>query len=301
MDFSRFALLPVVLLAQLVPLPLAGLAVAKPVTLPHSAPVPEQTNRPDEKSGAKPGEQSDTPPVPQPRPDDSAGQPTSPADAPLPSKKPEADLDTNDADKDAAKPTKPLTDPRSTTAAADKMPDEELTCRKSLNALGVVFEDRKAEFDAAAGCSLPYPISAKSLGPSIGLAPEALMNCQMAEAAARFMKDVVSPAAKAHLDSQVKSINQASAYVCRPRHNGQKMSEHAFGNALDIASFTLQDDTVVKVGAALPEKQAKFLDDIRKQACGPFKTVLGPGSDADHAEHLHFDLEPRRNGGTFCQ
>ncbi|TIQ63130.1 MAG: extensin family protein, partial [Mesorhizobium sp.] len=36
-------------------------------------------------------------------------------------------------------------------------------------------------------------------------------------------------------------------------------------------------------------------------ACGPFKTVLGPGSDADHSLHLHLDLAPRRNGGTFCQ
>jgi hypothetical protein len=48
-------------------------------------------------------------------------------------------------------------------------------------------------------------------------------------------------------------------------------------------------------------KAAKFLGAIRKAACGPFKTVLGPGSDADHALHFHFDLAPRRNGGTFCQ
>jgi hypothetical protein len=40
---------------------------------------------------------------------------------------------------------------------------------------------------------------------------------------------------------------------------------------------------------------------VRKAACGPFKTVLGPGSDADHALHFHFDLAPRRHGGTFCQ
>ncbi|RVC58123.1 extensin family protein, partial [Mesorhizobium sp. M00.F.Ca.ET.038.03.1.1] len=35
--------------------------------------------------------------------------------------------------------------------------------------------------------------------------------------------------------------------------------------------------------------------------CGQFKTGLGPGSDAEHALHFHFDLEPRRNGSTFCQ
>jgi hypothetical protein len=55
------------------------------------------------------------------------------------------------------------------------------------------------------------------------------------------------------------------------------------------------------VKADAPEAEAKFLDALRKAACGPFKTVLGPGSDADHALHFHFDLAPRRHGGTFCQ
>ncbi len=292
MDFSRFAWLLIVLIAQLLPLP--GLAAAKPVTLPHSAPVPEQGNRPAEQKD----DETDTPPVPQPRPDDNAGKPTAPADAPLPSEKPEAGADDDAA---PAKPTKPPADPRSATMAAETMPEEELACRKRLNALGVMFEDRKAEHDADAGCALPYPVSVKSLGSSVDLAPEALMNCQMAEAAAHFTKEIISPAAKAELGSPLKSVAQASAYVCRPRHNGQKMSEHAFGNALDIAGFTLQDGSTVEVGPAPGEKQAKFLEAVRKNACGPFKTVLGPGSDADHARHLHFDLEPRRNGGTFCQ
>lgn len=293
MGFSRLAWLPIVLM-----LPLTGLAMAKPVVLPHSAPVPQQSNRPDEKSGTQPSDEADTPPVPQPRPDDNSAKPIAPADAPLPSQKPEVGADDDAA---PAKPTKPLADPRSATTAAETMPEEELACRKRLNALGVAFEDRKAEHDAEAGCALAYPVSVKSLGASVDLAPEALMNCQMAEAAARFIKDTIAPAAKAELGSPLKSIAQASAYVCRPRHNGQKMSEHAFGNALDIASFSLQDGSTVEVGPSLGEKQAKFLDAVRKKACGPFKTVLGPGSDADHANHLHFDLEPRRNGGTFCQ
>lgn len=294
MDFSRFSLLPILLCAQLSPLPLTGSATAKPVTLPQSAPVPEQSARPGEQASG----QADTPPVPQPRPDHTADRPVAPADTPLPSEKPKGEAE---KDKAPAKPAKPLADPRSANKAAETMPEEELECRKRLNALGVVFEDRKAEHDAGAGCALPYPVSVKSLGVSVELAPQALMNCQMAEAAARFIKDAISPAATAELGSPLKSIAQASAYVCRPRHNGQKMSEHAFGNALDIASFTLQDGSIVEVGPAPGQKQAKFLDAVRKKACGPFKTVLGPGSDADHARHLHLDLEPRRNGGTFCQ
>jgi hypothetical protein len=194
-----------------------------------------------------------------------------------------------------------LPDPRSADMPADTMPAQEIACRERLKALGVEFEEHKAERDAQIGCSIPYPIIVKTLGKSIGISPGTELNCPMAEATARFMADIVQPMAKAELGADLKSVNQASAFVCRPRNGTHKLSEHAFGNALDIASFTLSDDRKIEVGPAPPEKDAKFLDAVRKAACGPFKTVLGPGADADHAMHFHFDLEPRGHGGTFCQ
>ncbi len=106
---------------------------------------------------------------------------------------------------------------------------------------------------------------------------------------------------QAEFGQTLKSVSHASAYVCRPRNGTRKLSEHAFGNALDIASFTLSDGTMVAVELRPDEKPAIFLGKLRKAACGPFKTVLGPGSDPDHALHFHLDLAPRRHGGTFCQ
>ena len=104
------------------------------------------------------------------------------------------------------------------------------------------------------------------------------MNCATAEAAARFAQDVVSPAAQQVFGQTLKSITHASAYVCRPRNGTQKLSEHAFGNALDIASFTLSDGTTVAVELTpAPKSTALFLGKVRSAACGPFKTVLGPG------------------------
>lgn len=167
--------------------------------------------------------------------------------------------------------------------------------------MGVDFEEHKAEHDQAIGCSIPYPITLRTLGKSVTIAPATELNCAMAEASARFVADVIQSAAKAEFGADLKSIGQASAFVCRPRHNGGKLSEHAFGNALDITSFTLSDGKKIEVGPAPPEKEGKFLNAVRKAACGPFKTVLGPGSDADHSLHFHLDLEPRRHGGTFCQ
>jgi hypothetical protein len=178
---------------------------------------------------------------------------------------------------------------------------EERLCRDDLLTLGVDFERHDALADPANGCFVTNPVTIRSLGKTIKLVPEAILNCDMARATARFMQDVVAPAAKAGLGSELTSINHASAYVCRPRHGTTKLSEHGLGNAIDIASFGLADGRRIDVKAGAEEKIAEFLDTVRKAACGPFKTVLGPGSDSDHALHFHLDLEKRRSGSTFCQ
>ncbi|MFD2053406.1 extensin family protein [Mesorhizobium calcicola] len=240
---------------------------------------------------------------------DTESEPGPPAIAPTPPQKP-ADAEPGieppavapqPPQKPADAGEKMLPDPRSADLPDDKMPEAEVACRERLKTLGVEFEAHKAESNPEIGCSLPYPIMLKTLGKSIGIAPGTELDCPMAEAAARFAANVIQPAAKAEFGADLKSIGQASAFVCRPRHGTRKLSEHAFGNALDIASFTLSDGKKIEVGPAPPEKDAKFLDAVRKAACGPFKTVLGPGADPDHALHFHLDLEPRRHGGTFCQ
>jgi hypothetical protein len=256
---------------------------------------PKWDARPPRSKGAQSESQTesepqtpDVVPTPPQKPTELESEP--PETAPQPPEKPESPGE-----------EKMLPDPRSAEMPADNMPAEEIACRERLKALGVEFEEHKAEHDPEIGCSIPYPVVIRTLGKSIGIDSGAELNCPMAEAAARFVVDVVQPTAKAELGADLKSINQASAFVCRPRNGTRKLSEHAFGNALDIASFTLSDGRKIEVGPAPPDKDAKFLDAVRKAACGPFKTVLGPGADPDHALHFHFDLEPRRHGGTFCQ
>ena len=237
-------------------------------------------------------------------------EPEPPADVPTPTPKPDiAEPETQPPDVAPQPPPKPadaddkkmLPDPRSADRPGEKMPAEEVACRERLKGLGVEFEEHKAESNPEIGCSIPYPLVLKSLGKSIAIAPGTELNCPMAEAAARFAAGVIQPAAKAEFGADLKSIGQESAFVCRPRHGTRKLSEHAFGNALDIGTFTLSDGRKIEISPSPPEKDAKFLNAVRKAACGPFKTVLGPGAAADHALHFHLDLEPRRHGGTFCQ
>ena len=297
LTFPGFCKLALPLVAAMV---LAGTAVAKAPKLPETAPVPEL-----KQSASTPESGPADIPIPEPRPTDAPGtSPEPPAVAPKPAENPAEAEPPASAPKLPGNPPQERTvspDPRSASVPAAEMPEEELACRRRLKSMGVDFEEHKAEHDAEVGCSIPYPIALKTLGKSIAIGPEAELNCAMAEAAARFATDVIEPAAKARFGTDLKSIGQASAFVCRPRHGGGKMSEHAFGNALDIANFTLADGRKIEVGPAPPEQDEQFLDAVRKAACGPFKTVLGPGSDADHSLHLHLDLEPRRHGGTFCQ
>jgi hypothetical protein len=78
----------------------------------------------------------------------------------------------------------------------------------------------------------------------------------------------------------------------RPNEAAGTLSEHAKGNALDIAALALSDGRRVAVRPAdrpAPDVTA-FLVAVRTTACDYFLTVLGPGSDGAHAAHLHLDL-----------
>jgi len=44
-----------------------------------------------------------------------------------------------------------------------------------------------------------------------------------------------------------------------------------------------------------------FLRGVRQAACGPFKTVLGPGADEFHTDHFHLDMARRRSDSAYCR
>ena len=272
--------------------------------LPRKMPVPAELG--SEPPGAKEEaakareevpEDTDTPlrpPVPEPKPDGPAQPRAVPTAVPVPSPSPNAEAPPE-------KPDQPDTGAATAPTLKPELPSaEELACRTRLTVMGAEFKEGKPSPDRN-GCYMPFPIEVSRLTVQIGINAPVTVNCAMAESAGRFLRDVASPAANAEFGSPLKSIAQASGFVCRPRNGTTKLSEHAFGNALDIASFTLGNGTAIAVEPAPPAKNEKYLRAVRNAACGPFKTVLGPGSDADHALHFHFDLAQRRNGGTFCQ
>lgn len=139
------------------------------------------------------------------------------------------------------------------------------------------------------------------------LKPEATLGCPMVAWTDDWVAGAVQPAALAWFGQGVKEIRTAGSYACRRRnHNANaRLSEHAFGNAIDVMSFVMTDGYVVTVkgGWRGSEQEQGFLRDVFHGACQRFKTVLGPGSDALHYDHFHLDLAHHDARGTrrYCK
>ena len=117
----------------------------------------------------------------------------------------------------------------------------------------------------------------------------------------------VQPAAQARFGQRVARINLMGSYACRGMNNqsGAQLSEHSFGNALDIGGFTLEDGrkiTLVQDWWRGDEQARAFLMDVHRGSCGHFTTVLSPGSNAFHYNHIHVDLAMHgRAGRHICK
>jgi Extensin-like protein C-terminus len=143
------------------------------------------------------------------------------------------------------------------------------------------------------------------LGSPVGVAPAATLACPLVAALDQWMANGVQPAARRWFGQPVVEIKQISAYSCRSMNSqrGAPISEHAFGNALDVAAFTLADGRKITVRDGwhgTPEERA-FLHDVHASACRLFATVLAPGSNAFHYDHMHVDLAHHASGRTICE
>lgn len=282
------------------------MAVACLAALPQAAAaetVPRPTPRPA--APAASGE----PPIPRSRPSE-AGAETPAAAIPVPQLRPAS----TDVGKDrgtaggSADPQTPSTDgwPADAIAAA----------RAQCKALLAGLDIRYAPVDAIGqqgGCGAPAPIEVSAVA-GVRLVPPATQTCAMAAALVAWVGDDVQPAAKKRLGTEVTEIRTATSYACRRRNNGSsgKMSEHSKANALDMSGFTFAQKAGVTVGgkdnwgdgllgAIGLSKGGSFLEDIRKDACAHFTTVLGPGSDPFHGDHFHVDVLQRKGDYRICQ
>lgn len=152
-------------------------------------------------------------------------------------------------------------------------------------------------------CGVAEPVSLVSVS-GVALSGKAEVNCETARAFADWMARGARPAALKHAGSPLVAVRPVASYVCRSRNRqaGAPLSEHAKGNAIDVAEFVLADGRRfdVRTGWNGGGRGQAFIREAWRSACGPFGTVLGPASDRFHRDHFHFDIARHRNG-NYCR
>jgi hypothetical protein len=134
----------------------------------------------------------------------------------------------------------------------------------------------------------------------VPLKPGGTMRCTMATAIADWIRTDMAPLATG-LGTKLSEIDNFDSFDCRGRNRvvGAKMSEHGRANALDVRGLKLANGQSI----ALTERSTprELRERVLLSVCSRFTTVLGPGSDGYHEDHIHLDLAERRNNYKICQ
>lgn len=133
----------------------------------------------------------------------------------------------------------------------------------------------------------------------VAVKPAAILRCKMATAIAQWVREDVTPLA-AGLGTAVSELDNFDSFECRGRNRvaGAKLSEHGRANALDVRGVKLANGRMLSLTDRNAPHDAR--EKARASVCARFTTVLGPGSDGYHEDHIHLDLAERRNGYRIC-
>ncbi|MRU15032.1 extensin family protein [Roseovarius sp. A21] len=150
-------------------------------------------------------------------------------------------------------------------------------------------------------CGIDAAVRVTSVG-GITLSQSSLMNCRTARTLKGWVDSGLTPAV-GKMGGGATGLKVAAHYACRTRNSrrGARLSEHAKGNAIDIAAIQLRDGNDITVLNDWNKgHKGRVLRQLHKSACGPFGTVLGPNSDRHHQDHFHFDTAEYRSG-SYCR
>jgi hypothetical protein len=134
----------------------------------------------------------------------------------------------------------------------------------------------------------------------VSLKPAATMRCGMATAIAEWVRSDIEPIAEG-LGSRLADLDNYDSYDCRGRNGiaGALLSEHGRANALDVRGWKLANGQ--SIGLTDRNAPRELRESVLHSVCTRFTTVLGPGSDGYHEDHIHLDLMERRNNYKICQ
>lgn len=224
---------------------------------------------------------------------------TSPEAAPSPSASP--------APSSPPRPGRADVDPSNDHVVAPPEPIPE--CEALLKAAGISYEPARLPVKkqpSGASCGAEQVVRFRGGPEKLGWTSAPLVPCGLALALARFER-IANEEAERHLEKRIKRVRQTGTYNCRRMARFDLVSEHSYGNALDLAGFTLSDGSVVTVKdhfgdpqAEPRTKQAAFLRALARRLYDEevFSVVLTPYWDRLHADHFHMDMARYRVDGT---
>jgi hypothetical protein len=214
-----------------------------------------------------------------------------------------ADLPQQQPPSEKLQKKRPLSENPPPVTPSDDAPMAAAQCRSELVAMRVEFLIPDP-IEAVDNCSVLDPVQLKSIetmnGP-VDLPGQPIFNCRFARRFSSWVTDIAAPVTATLGQANLASLSTGPGYECRARNGDStnKMSEHAFGNAVDIDGITLVNGKRIEISsvADIQDPHHRLLMAFRTAACGYFTTVLGPGANAAHASHFHFDLAMRGKNG----
>ena len=224
-----------------------------------------------------------------------------PASVPLPKPRP--------AEATAAEPEKPAA-AKQAPAEADKpaeqaapAPPPPSACRLALTE-EIAIAPSIPDIHGASGCGGEDLVRLEAVvlpdKHRVSVKPAAILRCTMASAIADWIRTDMAPLA-ASLGSVISDLDNFDSFDCRGRNGvaGAKLSEHGHANALDVRGLKLANGQSISLTDRTVSRELR--ESVLHSVCARFSTVLGPGSDGYHEEHIHLDLMERHNNYKICQ
>jgi hypothetical protein len=106
-------------------------------------------------------------------------------------------------------------------------------------------------------CGAPAPVLVRRIGSGankVEISPPAVVNCPMVVGLHTWVEKTLQPAAQEAFGSRIARLRGVSGYACRNRvgshSHADRLSEHAFANAIDISGFITTDGRTIDVAAS---------------------------------------------------
>jgi hypothetical protein len=210
----------------------------------------------------------------------------------------------------AAAPTRDIPLPRPRPPEAEQaqpteppIPAGPSQCFVDLTSSGVAIAESLPPLQARRGCGAEDALRLNAVvledARQVEFKPAPILRCTMATELAKWVRQDLA-AQVLPLGAPLAEIENYDSYECRPRNRvaGAEISEHGRANAIDVRSVTLTNGKRYELTDPYVKKAVR--DQLKASACARFTTVLGPGSDGYHEEHVHLDLAEHSNGFRLC-